>query len=231
MGYTTEFVGKFELDKPLAPEHAAYLHRFSRSRRMKRNPEIATKFPDPLREAVGLPIGNEGAYYVSSKEEDEKKLADDDIRVPTKSPRLKEFMETSREYCQRTGDWDFRNDPKSSSLWASLTDDEIETYQMYPRSISDTFCGQRYDTSIVDYNSPPNGQPGLWCQWVPSEDGSAIVWDQGEKFYDYDKWITYLIENFLKPWGYVLNGSVDWEGEDSDDTGTLLVTNNKLHVV
>src|SRR5260370_41023177 len=41
----------------LASEHAAYLRRFKRTRRMARNPEVARSPPDPGREAAGLPRG------------------------------------------------------------------------------------------------------------------------------------------------------------------------------
>lgn len=49
----------------------------------------------------------------------------------------------------------------------------------------------------------------LYCQWVPTEDGEGIKWDGGEKFYSYTKWLQYLIDNFLIPNGYVLNGEVE----------------------
>ena len=93
------------------------------------------------------------------------------------------------------------------------------------------FCGQREDHSVVDYNDPPENQPGLWCQWVPTEDGTQIVWDDGEKFYDYVEWIEYLIEHFLKPWGYVLSGEVSWEGEESSDIGVIYVKDNQVEAV
>jgi hypothetical protein len=88
------------------------------------------------------------------------------------------------------------------------------------------FMGQNNDTSVYDHNSPPTGQPGLWCQWVSNEDGTAIEWDGGEKFYEYVLWIKYIIANFLKPWGYTLNGVVSWRGEDFNDVGDIVVTNN-----
>lgn len=81
---------------------------------------------------------------------------------------------------------------------------------------------------IVDYNEPPDDQPSLWCQWMPNEDGTAIVWDGAEKFYEYRDWLLYIIDNFLEPWGYVLNGDVVWQGEDYDDVGLLAVRNNQL---
>lgn len=88
--------------------------------------------------------------------------------------------------------------------------------------------GQGHDESIANYNTPPSGQPSLWCQWVPNDDGTAIVWDGGEKFYEYVDWIEYLINNFLQPWGYVLNGEVEWFGEDRDDRGLIVVDNNAV---
>lgn len=64
MGYTTDFEGRFTLDKPLTEEHAAYLTAFSDTRRMKRSAERAAAMPDPVRAAVGLPIGEDGGYFV-----------------------------------------------------------------------------------------------------------------------------------------------------------------------
>ena len=89
-------------------------------------------------------------------------------------------------------------------------------------------AGQDKDDSIVEYNDPPVGQPGLWCQWIPSEDGTSIAWDGSEKFYCYAEWLEYLIENFLDPWGYVLDGEVQWQGEESGDMGKLIVEDNLL---
>lgn len=90
------------------------------------------------------------------------------------------------------------------------------------------FAGQDEDLSIINYNmSDP--QPGLWCQWVI--EGDRLVWDGGEKFYDYVKWLEYLIKHFFTPSGYVLNGAVFYDGEDPDDFGKIIVTNNIVRVV
>ena len=88
------------------------------------------------------------------------------------------------------------------------------------------FMGQDSDDSVVDYNQPPSTQPSLWCKWIPNDEGTAIEWDGGEKFYDYIPWIEYLIENILAPRGYVLNGDIKWEGEDSDDFGIIRIEDN-----
>jgi hypothetical protein len=91
--------------------------------------------------------------------------------------------------------------------------------------------GQAQEESIVDYNEPPSTQPGLWCQWVPTEDRMGIEWDGGEKFYHYTEWIKYLIEKILSPRGYTLNGIVRWQGEDMDDRGQIEIVDNKVHEV
>lgn len=92
------------------------------------------------------------------------------------------------------------------------------------------YAGQDRDGSILDFNFPPAGQPGLWCQWVPSGDNARIQWDGGEKFYDYVEWLQYLLDNFLIPWGYTLNGDVSFQGEDDDDRGVIMVRNNQVLV-
>jgi hypothetical protein len=90
------------------------------------------------------------------------------------------------------------------------------------------FAGQDEDLSIINYNmSDP--QPGLWCQWII--EGDKLIWDEGEKFYDYVKWLEYLIKHFFAPSDYVLNGTVYYEGEDPDDFGKIIATNNVVRVV
>jgi len=158
MGYTTDFEGQFNLDRPLQPEHAAYLQKFATTRRMVRDADVTSQLKDPVREAAGLPIGEHAEFFVGG----------------------------------------------------------------------DGFMGQDRDESIVNHNHPPPSQPGLWCQWVPNEEGTAIEWDGAEKFYDYVEWLRYLVTKFLAPWGYVLNGEVRWRGEDFNDVGTIIVKNNDV---
>jgi hypothetical protein len=63
---------------------------------------------------------------------------------------------------------------------------------------------------------------------VPNEDGSALVWDEGEKFYDYTEWIVYLINQYLAPRGYTVDGEVRWNGEEDEDKGIIIVKKNKV---
>jgi hypothetical protein len=57
--------------------------------------------------------------------------------------------------------------------------------------------GQGREKDIVDYNKPPACQPGLWCQWQPSEDGARLEWNGSEKFYEADAWMSYIRSHFL----------------------------------
>jgi hypothetical protein len=84
-----------------------------------------------------------------------------------------------------------------------------------------TFAAERHEEAKF---------PSHYCQWIPGENGKVLVWDEGEKFYNYVEWLAWLIENFFKPKGYVLNGEITWEGEEQGDIGKIIVTNNKLDV-
>ena len=68
MGYDTEFSGYFVIDTPLTQNQIHYIQKFSETRRMKRIESKIGELEDPLREAVNLPIGEDGEYYVGSKE-------------------------------------------------------------------------------------------------------------------------------------------------------------------
>lgn len=94
---------------------------------------------------------------------------------------------------------------------------------------------------IYNYNDPDT-QPGLWCQWTPTEDGAAIEWDGREKFYESEAWMIYIIDHFLKPgaeasktddpqfasftFDHVVNGTIEAQGEDNDDKWRLVVEDN-----
>lgn len=105
---------------------------------------------------------------------------------------------------------------------------------------SDGF-GQDPSDDIINYNEPGD-QPGLWCQWVPTEDGRYIEWDGGEKFYNSPEWMKYIIDHFLRPGALAkaklpflqanhdCNGAIYAQGEDPGDLWTLFVRNNKVSV-
>jgi len=161
MGYTTEFEGEFAIEPPLTKEQTAYLKQFCDTRRIRRDLEKASKLPDPLREAVALPLGEDAEFFVGGS----------------------------------------------------------------------GFRGQDRDDSIVEYNNKPRTQPGLWCQWEPTDDGSKLRWDGAEKFYYYTEWLEYLNENFFKAWDRKIIGAVSWQGEQHDDYGLLTVGKVGVHAL
>ena len=88
--------------------------------------------------------------------------------------------------------------------------------EFYVESTED-FGQDRDNPNIIDYNRPPSTQPSLWLQWIPSEDGLHIQWDGNEKFHHYMEWLQYLIDKILEPKGYIINGTVKYQGEDPSD--------------
>jgi hypothetical protein len=66
-------------------------------------------------------------------------------------------------------------------------------------------------------------------KWVPNSDGTGI-----ERFesmdYDPDEVsdLESLIDDFLKPRGYVLNGIATWHGECHDEDGVIIVKDNVI---
>lgn len=90
----------------------------------------------------------------------------------------------------------------------------------------------------MDHNRAASGQPGLWCHWIPNQDGTAIVWDGGEKFYDSLEWMQYLIDHFIGPnpiarkelkfiQPHTLKGIILAQGDNMLDRWELVVENGK----
>lgn len=57
------------MDRRLSKKHREYLKAFNGTRRMKRDVSRMGGMKDPLREAVGLPLGEEGEFYVGGSED------------------------------------------------------------------------------------------------------------------------------------------------------------------
>ena len=83
---------------------------------------------------------------------------------------------------------------------------------------------------VTNGNQPPEGQPGLWCNWVPSKCGTFIEWNEAEKFYESEEWMKYIIEHFLVPAGHICNGEIEANGEDPQDMWLLAVKDNVVSV-
>ena len=98
------------------------------------------------------------------------------------------------------------------------------------------------EVGVYDYNQPPPGQPQLWCNFTPTEDGTALVWNGCEKTYGAKEWIKYIINHFLKPnalasksklpyfteftFDHICNGELIAQGERLSDRWLLIVKDN-----
>lgn len=87
-------------------------------------------------------------------------------------------------------------------------------------------CGQTPDISVVESGDPPPSQPSLWLNWIYDPKTNSIIWNEGEKFYEYVAWMEYLIEKIIKPRGYQANGEIYWRGESFYDVGRIGVEKN-----
>lgn len=72
------------------------------------------------------------------------------------------------------------------------------------------------------------GAPSGYCQWRPTRRLDGIEWDGGEKFYEYSEWLQFIIDKRLKPWGYMLTGSVHYSGEGRGDNGLLVISDGRV---
>lgn len=66
-----------------------------------------------------------------------------------------------------------------------------------------------------------------YLQWVPTESFDSIVWDGGEKFYEYVPLMKALCE-WLRARGIVANGELLWSGEEAGDVGRIMVADNAV---
>ena len=84
---------------------------------------------------------------------------------------------------------------------------------------------------VVDPNCPPTPCTSLWSDWTIVYNGSGgalLTWNGDEKSYDMWEWLQLLIDHVFAPYGYVLNGSVDFQGENDYDSGNFTVVDNVI---
>lgn len=96
------------------------------------------------------------------------------------------------------------------------------------------------DDDIISYRVPPGIQPSILCPWRIDEFHKSIIWDGKENLIpieEHAQWLQYLIENFLSPCGYIVNGSVTYktrifysEREEAVRVGKITITDNVIDV-
>jgi hypothetical protein len=256
MGYTTDFYGEFALDEALTPAQVAYLAAFARSRRITFDEAKVAELPDPLREAVGLPVGPDGAYVVGHlaaapfgqvnmgnprpegiPDYGEAVVVD---QAPGRAIRGFGFDPQGEEPVIGKGQFVYGGPLPLLGRRCTMKEpdqpNDLWTHKIRPTEgpvgSSDDWpsrhgCQEGFLRSALP---PEQQQPGYWCQWTPNAEGTVIAWDEGEKFYNYVEWLVYLIENFLKPWGRSLTGEVSWRGEEHEDFGRIVVRQNEVYI-
>lgn len=94
------------------------------------------------------------------------------------------------------------------------------------------------------YNRPSVREPGLWCPWTATTNGTALAFDGIEKAYNATQWLDYLIRTFLCPgavvsgvgdplfadftFDHVCDGAVASCRRDTGQVSVLLVTDNAV---
>ena len=159
--------------------------------------------------------------------------------TPALTPEQLAFITAFNE-TQRMG-----RDPKVVMEYAKGEDglpgaDKTNAEEVYGK-FGEYYVGDN-SIGVIDNNAAPGQsrifgetecQPGLWCQWTvyaDDEQNQTFEWDGGEKFYEYVKWLEYMVKFFFTPWGVMLNGTIEWRGEEWDDNGVITVENNVITV-
>lgn len=70
-----------------------------------------------------------------------------------------------------------------------------------------------------------NDNPDTWCLW--QTDGKVLYSSSGNA-YDFEEWLRIIVEEIIVPRGYVLNGEVEWIGDDPDDRGKVVIKDNEI---
>ena len=213
MGYTTDFSGSLSLSKNLTPEQFDYINLFSNTRRMKRD---VNKLMELYNGKYGYP---------------QTDLSVDEL-VLNHETGLFEQPSIAEKIYGIDGSFFVKNDGVMTKD-DSIIDHNTPPGQidLYERSLGRTGIVHRFD--VNEQRIKDNlCQPGLWCQWIveQTDNNQILVWDGGEKFYKYTEWLQYLITNFFNPWGVLLNGKIEWYGENDDDYGVIIVDDNKINV-
>lgn len=111
-------------------------------------------------------------------------------------------------------------------------------YVVLPHPLAD----DEHDPETDAYNRPTRGEPGLWCPWTATKDGTAFAFDGIEKAYGATQWLDYLIRTFVAPgaaasrvddplfdgfmFDHVCDGAVASCRRDTGQVSVILVTDN-----
>lgn len=85
---------------------------------------------------------------------------------------------------------------------------------------------------------PKDSPPSIWCPWKLCELPHYVTAYRGPcsgleipgdgKHYGYVAWLQHIVNEFLAPNGYEVNGRVCWQGDDTFDVGVIVVKANQV---
>jgi hypothetical protein len=101
MGYTTDFWGELSITPPLTQAQVAYINDFSATRHMVRDVTKLKGVPDPLRRKVGLPLGEQGEYFLGKSPKPPKGKSF--FMIPNRHPES--IIDGNREPDSQPGLW------------------------------------------------------------------------------------------------------------------------------
>ena len=61
--------------------------------------------------------------------------------------------------------------------------------------------------------------------WVYTDKG-AFIWTTPQEFENAVPWMIFLLDNYLKPWGYVARGAIEFDDILGVNSGIVRVANN-----
>ena len=223
MGYTTDFNGSLTLSKPLTEEQFNYINKFSETRRMKRD---VNKLMEKHKGKFGYPVSQSTLLPPSTNTNGEMEL----------NTETNTFEEKTTSEAEKIYGVDGEFFVGAGGFAGQENDETVIDNNIPPGQIVPEYNSGRYmDAYEENRKRAAEGlcQPGLWCQWIVTgeNENQRLEWDGGEKFYNYVEWLKYLIKNFFQPWGVLLNGYIDWYGEDKTDVGRIEVKDNTVKVL
>ncbi len=97
--------------------------------------------------------------------------------------------------------------------------------------LTNTPAGAPTFFASIEAASPKPELP--WCTGLlnVSEDRTKLLPEENDRRHGLDTWLRIAVDHFLAPAGYVLNGSVDFEGEGAEDRGTIHIKDNRIEIV
>jgi hypothetical protein len=234
------FEGKINLDKPLGHWQIYYLQQFLGSYHVKRDSKKLSNNHWLLKQ-MKLPKGIDGEYYFPTP----KPIINCTIKDYKKfKPNYQTIIVTL--FCIQKYHYSYLDknifvliaNILIKELFLTYTDDNLNKNLMNYYSdfysclksvglVDDTF------SHVIDYNKPPETQPGQCCLWMITDEGTKLEHNTDYSLhYDYPVWLKYLIENFFDRWGYKLNGKVCYHyGNTSSNATDIIVTDSIINEV